>query len=41
MLKGKLEKLDFAILCELEKLDVAIKTSGYDHVVLQSDGHDW
>ena len=26
---------------ELEKLDFAIVTSGYDHVVLQSDGQDW
>ena len=26
---------------ELEKLDLAIPTSGYDHVVLQSEGQDW
>jgi hypothetical protein len=26
---------------ELEKLDFAVFTPGYDHVVLQSDGVDW
>ena len=37
----KLNLLPIARFVELERLDFAIITSGYDHVVLQSEGPDF